>query len=648
MKRPHVARLGIQCLCAAAPLAVASQQEVELSLADLLNIEVTTASKTPESQAEAPGILTIVSRDELDRFGGTSLLEILNRVPGLSSGTNYFTDRSLVTSRGDQVKVTSGHVLLLIDGRPVREILEGGINTEILESFPIDVLERIEIIKGPGSVLYGSDAFSAVVNLITVDPEESRTKVSALAGPEGNNLLSGSTMMQSGDLRLVVAARRHQKPETDLTYLHKGRTGAVKALPVKEPNEGNGAFASLRYKDSRLSASFTDWRTWNNYDGIAINSNHWTKSWANAGHSLVVSDIWSMDLNLGVTASTMKTDTVPWAERFSYDAVAEWTNFIRPTEDLKIVAGGLLNHRKGEAWKIGPEEGINVDSSQFGMAAYTQMDYRFLEIAKVITGMQVNKFLDVDLDYAPRLGLILSPLPKVSAKVLYSEAYRAPSINELALNVPTVKGNPNLKPEKVKTIEGSLEWHGEQTQASVSAFRSEQENIIRSDLVAPGSTVRKYFNLDAYEIYGAEAEGKAYVSKAIFLNGSVLWQRSLDSKDSTGSLPTSEWTVKTGASYSGKEGIEVALSHIFQSDYGSDFSKVANPAPSGQQTLNLHASAEVFRLLGKPRDQELEVVVEVSNLLDETYWVPEWGGRPLNSLPGSTGRTVYGGLSLTF
>ena len=73
----------------------------------------------------------------------------------------------MVAARGDQTQINGGHILFLINGRPTREVLEGGIVSDLLEAFPVGILERIEVIKGPGSVLYGSDAFSAVVNLIT-------------------------------------------------------------------------------------------------------------------------------------------------------------------------------------------------------------------------------------------------------------------------------------------------------------------------------------------------------------------------------------------------------------------------------------------------------------------------------------------------
>jgi len=160
----------------AAPIAL-----IDLDLESLLNVKVITASKFDQSMSRAPGIVSVVSHDELENFGGTTLQEILERVPGLSGTTAYFTDRSLIAARGDQTKINGGHLLILINGRPSREILEGGLVSDLLQAFPIRALDRIEVVKGPGSVLYGSNAFSAVVNLITLKPDRNGWSLDGLA-----------------------------------------------------------------------------------------------------------------------------------------------------------------------------------------------------------------------------------------------------------------------------------------------------------------------------------------------------------------------------------------------------------------------------------------------------------------------------------
>src|SRR6187200_2284629 len=102
-----------------------------LDLEALMDVNVTTASKSSESLSDAPGVISVVTADELRRFGGMTLREVLERVPGLTGASSYFTDRSLVAARGDLTKANGGHLLILINGRPSREILEGGLVSDL-------------------------------------------------------------------------------------------------------------------------------------------------------------------------------------------------------------------------------------------------------------------------------------------------------------------------------------------------------------------------------------------------------------------------------------------------------------------------------------------------------------------------------------
>src|SRR4029077_11855058 len=136
--------------------------------------------------------------------------EVLERVPGLTGTSAYFTDRSMVAAHGDQTKSDGEHILILINGHPTREIMEGGVISDLLESFPVNVLERIEVIKGPGSVLYGSNAFSAVVNLITKKADDNELIFTGLGSASGGLATSAQAMVKRGDLRIVAATQFHQ------------------------------------------------------------------------------------------------------------------------------------------------------------------------------------------------------------------------------------------------------------------------------------------------------------------------------------------------------------------------------------------------------------------------------------------------------
>lgn len=187
-----------------------------LSLDELLNMEVVVASKSADKLSDAPGIVSVMTSDEISRFGGMTLAEILNRMAGLSISTSYFSDRTMISVRGDQIKANSGHVLYLINGRPVREILEGGLITELLESFPVSAIDKIEVIKGPGSVLYGTNAFSGVVNIITKTSESTDVSISPHGGWDGNYGMDGNAHLNFGNVKVSVAGKYYKKNDWDV------------------------------------------------------------------------------------------------------------------------------------------------------------------------------------------------------------------------------------------------------------------------------------------------------------------------------------------------------------------------------------------------------------------------------------------------
>src|SRR5512138_3729534 len=92
--------VGINMPVLAQDVNKAESQLSEMSLEDLLNVEVTTTSKYAEKLADAPGVISVVTRDEMDRFGGITLREILERVPSLNSASVYMTDRTMLAARG--------------------------------------------------------------------------------------------------------------------------------------------------------------------------------------------------------------------------------------------------------------------------------------------------------------------------------------------------------------------------------------------------------------------------------------------------------------------------------------------------------------------------------------------------------------------
>jgi len=227
-----------------------------MDLDALSNTKVTTASKFSEKLSDAPSDISVMSKDELRRYAGLTLLEILERVAGLTGSSAFFADHNTIAARGDQTRTDSGHILILINGRPVREVLEGGVSNDILESFPVNILERIEVIKGPGSVLYGSDAYSGVINLITQKAEGTGFQASAAGGGAGEAAGTEQFLFERGDLNIVEGGQYHQTPQWDTVF----RSFHVPSNLAYSQNadmrdDGEGAFLGLSFRDLSFMTS---------------------------------------------------------------------------------------------------------------------------------------------------------------------------------------------------------------------------------------------------------------------------------------------------------------------------------------------------------------------------------------------------------
>lgn len=614
-----------------------------LDLKQLADVKVTTASKFSETVSEAPGMISVVSRDEIRRFGAMTVREVLERVPGLTGTTAYFTDRSLIAARGDQTKIDGGHLLILINGRPTREILEGGIVSDLLESFPVSALERIEVIKGPGSVLYGSNAYSAVVNLITIKADSTGMAVSGLAG-DGSWGGSAAGTLQSGNLGIVTAAQFHRRPTWTTSYgFLDPLSGAVSLQEAMMRDRGPGAYLGVQYKGLSLMSAYTQWDSTSFVRGV-VGQPRWRRGFADLGYQFKASDYWDMSVNLTYTRTTFGLSEYPWIRRDANEAVVEWTNILRIGDRDQLTFGTLYNHVQGTERFFGISPAITIsDGARSGGAAYAQLDHRLLDSLKLIGGLQVNKIENIAVDAVPRVGVIWNPTARVNVKALYSQAFRAPSINETSLDHPGLQGNPDLRPEKVATFDLGLTYQRKRISTGVSYFHSRQTDRIIEDT----STARwKYMNQGNATFQGIEWESKYYGSTSWLLLGSLLYQANHDGSGLKNVTPIPNFGTKAGISYRVERGWTASLFDIYERPIDPRYDGPMNPKPAAYHLVNAHLRYDLSQRLGLDARKTVALFAHVENLADQRVWMPGWGDNSADSIPVYRGRTIYFGMEI--
>ena len=152
---------------------------LDLSLEDLLNVSVTTASRSERSLDQVPGSVTVISAKEIKRYGLKTLADAMTIIPGFNS---VLRNHNAPFNHVRGYAASGSHLKVMIDGYPVNMYYERGIAH--FEYYPLDNVKQIEVIRGPGSALYGTDAFCGVINIIT-DKDE-RTTLSATGGEFGH------------------------------------------------------------------------------------------------------------------------------------------------------------------------------------------------------------------------------------------------------------------------------------------------------------------------------------------------------------------------------------------------------------------------------------------------------------------------------
>ncbi len=200
--------LTISSILSSEVFADSDDDLASLSLDDLLNIEVTSASKIATKISEAPAVITAYTQKQMDQYGFTVINDLLYTLPGFGPSQDY--DRPTVATRGNFDSWSNNHILHLVDGVPMNDNLYGSAYTWLT---PIFFTKTMEVIRGPGSALYGSNATNGVVQMNTfkaADLENPiRAKVS-LYGTDATSRYEFMTGAVSGDYDFIVAFSMHE------------------------------------------------------------------------------------------------------------------------------------------------------------------------------------------------------------------------------------------------------------------------------------------------------------------------------------------------------------------------------------------------------------------------------------------------------
>lgn len=655
----------------------ATQTGMFHELLELNADRVTTASKAEEAIEDAPASISVITAAEIQRFGATRLIDVLDRFLGAQGMSTYFFKNNHLAIRGQAMDHRDKLMLFLIDGRPVRESLTNGESVPLYVAFPLQRIARIEFIRGPGSVLYGTQAVLGTVNIVTKHGAAQETGSNMAFAGDGIWRAEAATGLQLGDLQVALGANylADTGPLWDGPYANY--PNALATTRFLQWERAGSANLRLDYKNLTVLAhygssmqrrvSVDPWPE-NPFGEIELIIRRAT---VDLGYRLDWGPRNQATLDLTFNHHSYAQPRLAAAHDarengYNNDLMLEYTHAWSIFDDLKLTAGatgsllsgtifspsltqtnGVLQPYDIYTQPPNPHPDINLPPyTEFWYSFYAQLTYHLLDRLQLSAGAQVNKVNGLPFDVTPRAAVIVHATENLTVKALYGEAFRSPSFFERYFSsVFTLQGNSHLAPEKVRTAELLLNYRWLDLAVNLAGYYTWERNIIAR--VPLPSGLQGTVNVNQVTARGAELELRYPVLQQLFLTGSAAYN---DVLDQNGESPfgLSNFVGKLGGTY-------------LWSDWGSIGWFNALYAP-GRQFTAAHAvgvpvhgyvwgtfkvSADLAHLLQVTQVSSVKAYVLVENLYGARVHIPEYNLKNIRSIPGRLLPTFWGGVEVT-
>lgn len=507
-------------LSAPAPDASAEAGDMDIDelagmgLEELLSVEVVTATKTKTKATVAPAIIAVITKQDIERWGYQSVAEVLQHVVGFYVVDDHVLPNAGVRGMAGGLFGESGTIKVMIDGHSVAFRSTGG-NWLGPELVSLSAVERIEIVRGPSSALYGADAFLGVVNIIT-RRGGSLSGADLRAGAEGSAQRDPGTDLdlaagaRSGDLELFVAMRAHRESRSGLELPDSSPAPRVPEYRLNDlttrgaDHSSEVALARATYhlrESSTLSlvahhATFdrgSELSPWTHLpygldEGGRLHETRISLRQTSVGlvHEAAFGDTAGLTMRgYYVSGRPTSNDRIDIGSEFcairrdfGYQGLeGQIEGHFELTEGLGAVLGTEVNvdreqlpsgqqvlmvstgsSRAGDTIQLG--ETNDAQELLWNVGAFAQAFFSQLEPhLSVVGGARYDQHSIYGGQFSARVGAVSNPYEPVVVKLLYGSAFLAPSpllLYGVPYRVGDVVGNPSLEPQRVHTVEGQV------------------------------------------------------------------------------------------------------------------------------------------------------------------------------------------------
>ncbi|HWF19161.1 MAG TPA: TonB-dependent receptor [Verrucomicrobiae bacterium] len=625
--------------CADSTNNINSTNIADLSLEDLMKIEVpvvTSASKVAQKTTEAPASVTVINADEIQRYGQRTLADVLRSVQGFN--VSYDRNYAFLDARGLSLGDFNSRVLLLVDGHRVNNNLTDGAFIDTAFILDVDLIDHVEIIRGPNSVLYGNNAFFGVINVVTRQGRQiNGLETSAEYGSfDEYKVRATYGKLFTNGLEMLVSGTYYDNPGPPSLFYKEFDTptqnnGVANANGLDEDKYGS-LFGSLSYEDFSLESAYISrekgnptaqyslttfndprLRTTDDRSYVALKFAHSFPDVVDVTarvyydryrHEIGYPQSLVVGTNVLFSGFTLENDTGQW-----WGSELELNKQVWEKHTLTV--GAEYRDDFHQEQDITGQPSVMLTRQSYGV--YGQGDFELLANLHLEAGVRYDKSTDFPSAVTPRLALIYHPFTNSTIKAIYGTAFRTPNFSELS--DPRFR---DINPERISTYELIYEQQiGPHVRSSLSGFYNKMDNLI-------------VFNSGSFTNINAETEGVELALEGVFADGirgraSYSYQHTRDE--------TLSWSMPDSPSHMVKLNLSVPVwqEKIFadlEFQYVSDRASLHNTTDSGGEPLTVQGQTagayEIvnFTIFSRELVKNLEVSASIYNLFNAHYSDP--------------------------
>lgn len=653
------------------------KQDIALAEQKMLALFYETSSlptKTPQAFDKLPVVMSVITAEQIRRMGARDLRDALRLVPGLQLGIGavgypQITMRGMPSHGAEKLK-------FMVDGHNVDIALTGGASL-FFSDYPIDSIQKIEILRGPGSALYGSDALLGVINIVTrKKTNRNKTELTARLGSFESQRYNLESAGSLGPIQVWGSANYLNSSGADV-FVAKD---ALSSSPINSDISNAPGHTSEWVEQTTLNLSAETEHI--QFQGQYIN--HQDGGFFNPGMSLTDQTSIGRDYfwtNLGYENNFLNNQ-LTFKAKLSYnrynhdydittqpagfsnangiftDGVHSITEAIVDEYGLTLQADSFFFNQHtitlGSEVKNtdlhdvfttanydpAPLQEMQDVSSHFNWmkeadrlyyGVYLQDQYQYGDNLVVLIGGRYDHYNDIGSAISPNLGVSYHFLPNWQVKLLYGQAFRAPSFREL-YKLPTgssLQGDPEIKAESVRTWQTVLEWKSSRNlTTSITAYHNDFSDTI--DTVVNEDGISTFANQPDSQSTGFDLELRGHLPvSAIDLSWfTVVSYINSQQDDDSNRSGVASWLGSAGFDYSfaGYVNLNTTVHYT-----GETYIDPTDPRDEPESYILVDTALTVNNAMGKLHG--LDITWSIHNLFDQNYAYPEISGKMVNHFP---------------